>query len=161
MCVSFGIDCKFLRKQDRWRTWPIGHHLRLTVGIRFCYSSPSLGLEMQDHDFSCMSKYGHILEKKIYENLWILSYILTNDFLSPFWVHSGRRISLGELHDQDKLGQKGQAVLEAWELTRNPCELNVSQYQAISLPESMTIGQILSDESIQHKLKSFTNHGMF
>ncbi len=56
--------------------------------------------------------------------------------------------TIRELHDQDKLCQKGQAALEALELTRYPCELNVSQYQAISLPESMAIGQIHSDESI-------------
>ncbi len=71
-------------KPDRWHTWPIGHCLRLAVGTHFCYkaiqywnhaqliipcrghSSPSLvngwlRLEIEDHDFSCMSKYEHIL----------------------------------------------------------------------------------------------------
>ncbi len=51
------INCKCLRKPDRWHTWPVGHRLRLAVGI----VNGWLGLEIGVHDFLCMSKYGPIL----------------------------------------------------------------------------------------------------
>ncbi len=48
-------------------TFNCGSHLEIYIFvIRLYHSSPSLangwlGLEIRDHDFSCMSKYGHIL----------------------------------------------------------------------------------------------------
>ncbi len=39
LIIQMCLNCKCLRKPDRWHTWPVGHHLRLAVGIYFCYKA--------------------------------------------------------------------------------------------------------------------------